>query len=135
MSFVGRNIFGLVFAGAAFASPVAAMVCFWKGKRVLGLMGSVALPAAGFTFIMFKMADNELAKSDGGLEDIGKSIFYAMALMLVIAGLAIPSLSGSVRLARPNSRWASKRYDEDKMNRALARVAHDYFDPSLGIRS
>jgi len=128
VSFVGRNIFWLVFAGAAFASPVAAVVCFWKGKWVLGLMGAVALPAAGFTFIMFIMADNELAKSDGGLEDIGKSIFYAIALMLVIAGLAIPSLFGAVRLAGPSSTWASTRYDEDKMNRALTRAASSFFD-------
>ncbi len=116
----------LLLAGATFASPVTAAVCFWKGKRVLGLMGAAALPAAGLIFIL---ANNAVADSDGGLEDnIAFGVFIAMALMLVIAGLAIPSFFGAVRLARPNSRWASKRYDEDKMNRALTRAASSFFD-------
>jgi len=134
---VGRNIFWLLLAGATFddpwlllagatfASPVTAAVCFWKGKWVRGLMGAVALPAAGFISIT---ANNELAKSDGGLQDLGAGIGAVMALMLVIAVGAIPSLFGAVRLALPNSRWASARYDEDKMNRALARAASRFFD-------
>ena len=115
----------LLLAGATFASPVTAAVCFWKGKRVLGLMGAVALPAAGLIFVL---ANNALAKSDGGLQDLGTEGGAAMALMLVTAVLAIPSLFGAVRLARPNSTWASKRYDEDKMNRALTRAASSFFD-------
>ncbi len=120
-----RTIFWLLWPGAAFASPVAAAVCFWKGKWVVGLMGAAALPAAGLIFIL---ANNAVADSDDGLEyNIAFGVFIAMALMLVIAVLAIPSFFGAVRLARPNSRWASKRYDEDKINRALARAAHDFF--------
>ena len=118
-----RTIFWLLWPGAAFASPVAAAVCFWKGKWVLGLMGAVALPAAGFTFIK---ANNELAKSDGGMEFNLAGALLTIALVLVLSVLALPSLFGAVRLARPNSGWALTRYDEDKMNRALTRAALDY---------
>ncbi len=126
---MGWTQFWLLLAGAAFASPVAAAVCFWKGKGVLGLGGAAALPAAGLTFVL---ANNELDKMDDGGEEIIVGMFFGIALMLVIAGLAIPSFFGAVRLARPNSRWASTRYDEDKMNRALARAAHDFFG-QLGV--
>jgi len=121
---VGRNIFWLLLAGATFASPVTAAVCYLKGKRVLALMGAATLPTAGFIFIA---ANNPLAKSDGGWEDLIAGIFAVMALMLVFAVGAIPSLFGAVRFARTNSTWALTRYDEDKMNTALARAASNTF--------
>ena len=120
---VERTNFLLLLAGAALASPVAAAVCFWKGKWVLGLMGAVALPAAGFTFIK---ANNALARPDAGMEFNLSGALLTIALVLVISVLALPGLFGAVRLASPNSRWASTRYDEDKMNRALTRAARDY---------
>ena len=125
---VGWTQFWLLWAGAAFASPVAAVVCFWKDKWVLAMAGVAALPAAGLTFVL---ANNELAKLDDSGEIIA-GIFFGIVLMLVIAVLAIPSLFGAVRLARPNSRWATTLYDEDKMNRALTRAAHDFFG-QLGV--
>ncbi len=117
--------FLLLLVGATFASPVTAAVCYLKGKRVLAVAGAATLPAAGLIFVL---ANNALAKSDGGLQDLGTEMGAAMALMLVSAVLAIPSLFGAVRLARPNSTWALTRYDQDKMNTALARAAHDFFD-------
>ena len=52
-----RTIFWLLWPGAALASPVAAVVCFWKGKSVLGLMGAATLPTAAIPAMQEEAAE------------------------------------------------------------------------------
>ena len=111
--------FGLfLLAAAAITSPIAAAACFLKGRPVLGSMGALALPAAVGVFLAGR---NALEGSSGELEDLGTALGYGLIMVAVSGGLAIPSLFGAIRLARPSSRWASRFYSQEMMAAAAAR--------------
>ena len=89
-------------------------------------MGSAAIPAIG---ILFLVARAWVSTQD---LDFGAGIAVGMmmlAVFLAVGGtLTIGSLVGAVGLAAPDSRWAQRWYDEEKMAAAgLKRAKREGF--------
>jgi hypothetical protein len=108
------------------SSPFTALISFSKGRRAEGWMGSAAIPAIG---ILFLVARAWVSTQD---LDFGAGIAVGMmmlAVFLAVGGtLTIGSLVGAVGLAAPDSRWAQRWYDEEKMAAAgLKRAKREGF--------
>lgn len=100
----------------------------------------VALAAACLGLIVIGANPFEFDGSAGVAEAIASLVAIATHLALVLiavmkgkyptalVGTFMPGLAsiGAIRLARPDSRWARRRYDEHKLERAQARA--DRFD-------
>jgi hypothetical protein len=50
-----------------------------------------------------------------------KTLFWLSFLGLVLPLFGVLHIVGAIRLARPESHWATKHYDQEKMARAKAR--------------
>jgi len=101
----GRSSFDAVVVTCAFAALVVV------GTRPFGLddPGSI-WGTAGVVLVVVGLAAACFAKG---------------RVLLGVIGLFVPfvALAGAVRLARPGSPWARRRYDDDKRTRSAARFA------------
>ena len=100
----------------------------------IALLGLVLLGANPFAVDF----DNDATEVVGGI--MGIVIVVALAAVTAIKGkyrlalfaVLVPPIGifGSIRLARPNSRWAKRSYDADKCHRAIERA--EKFDARYG---
>jgi hypothetical protein len=58
-----------------------------------------------------------------------QTLFLLGCIGLIVPLLGICHWIGALRLARPDSSWAQRRYDEAKMNRAYDRFGYLPFPP------
>jgi hypothetical protein len=103
------------------SSPFTAFINFRKGRPIQGWMGSIAIPAVGILFLGVR------AWVSGQDLDFATGIAVGMMVLALFAtiggGLTIGSLVGALGAAAPDSTWAQKRYDEEKMTRARLKRA------------
>ena len=106
---------------------VPPIICLDKGKRGLGVWGLVAPFAAsvvgfGVGAAIWFSSDNV---QDNGWDELGAFlgalIIGVGVWTLIVAAAVIAAIVGAIRLARPDSGWARRRYDEAKMAEARAR--------------
>ena len=103
------------------------IICLDKGKRLIGVWGLLAPFAAsviGFAagaVIWFSSDDVQ----DNGWDELGAflgALLVGVGIwVLVVVGAIAAAVVGAIRLARPDSGWARRRYDEAKMAEARAR--------------
>ncbi len=114
----------VVMAGAAWLGP--AVVCLFKGKLGLGLVGllgpiAAAVVAVVTAIVFFAVNENG---PGSGYEDLGVLLWaLILGFLVLIVGVVVSlvvALVGAIRLARPGSQWA-RNYDPGKLARAVAR--------------
>jgi hypothetical protein len=94
-------------AVGVFLIPVAALISYLKGRRLVSFVGLVSWPAA-------------LPATGMALPLIGQ--YEIQSYTLAAAGLAVV-MTGAIRLAPPSSWWAQTRYGRTKMERSIGRYA------------
>lgn len=96
-------------------SPFSAIVSFLKGKSMGGWAGLYAIPIPALMLLLVKMwAD----RNPCGLGDCFARLPLVLMPVLVAFALGAMSLMTANSLARPDSRWAARWYDEERMTTA-----------------
>ncbi|NOX28551.1 MAG: hypothetical protein GXP35_00640 [Actinobacteria bacterium] len=101
----------------------------------VGLLGLILIGFNPFATIDF---DNDAAEIGGAILAIGISLMFAACtaikgkFRLALFAVLFPpvGLFGAIRLARPGSRWAKRRYGTEKRQRAIERA--NKFDARYG---
>ncbi len=124
------NVFEMAFTMVALAAllvlggtPITALVCFWKGRPLMGWGAAATLPAVA---VVFGVGVAWGRSQETSIDDFGAALLFGVFVLLLTAavggGLAIPSWVGALQLAHPDSTWARRWYDADRM--AAARANH-----------
>lgn len=105
-------------------APFVGLLAWLKGHRRSGLAGwSAWLLAMFFSFFPNHRLENEVEGSSSWLVE-NWFLFQFVAYLLAFVGLAV-SIVAAMRLARPDSWWAQRRYSAERFQRSLA----TYRDP------
>lgn len=115
---------------------------YWDEEgRISVEMVSLAVASMGLLLVGFTPFD--LSRDDSPELSVVFSVFVLHLIAIVVcvskgkykvaffgAFFTVVGLTGAIRLARPNSRWARRRYGPDKLARATARA--ERFDARVG---
>lgn len=115
---------------------------YWDEEgRISVEMVSLAVASMGLLLVGFTPFD--LSRDDSPELSVVFSVFVLHLIAIVVCVskgkykvaffgvfFTVVGLTGAIRLARPNSRWARRRYGPDKLARATARA--ERFDARVG---
>ena len=101
-----------------FVAPFTAIAAWLKGHRSAGVIGWLGWVLAMLVSFFPIRLLQEKAAADWLVENFDSVGTYAA---FTAVGLLVISLTAAVRLARPSSWWAQRRYRSEKYERAVER--------------
>lgn len=116
----GRESIDAVIVAAAFLAMTLIGLPFW-----IDLSQALVKGLTGVGDVSGEKVGQNLIVASSQLAGFGFAIiaFLKRKRFMGVIGLFVPlvAIAGGFRLAKPNSRWARRRYHEDKLLRSLAR--------------
>jgi hypothetical protein len=118
----GRSLIEMIAVYGAvvtvFVAPVTSMAAWLKGHRWAGVIGWLGWVLAMLvSFFPIRLLEDQPA-ADWLVQNFGSVGTYAA---FTAVGFLVISLIAAVRLARPSSWWAQRRYRSEKYERAVER--------------
>jgi len=119
---VSDIILGLIAAIPALIlllSPFTGYVSLSKGSQITGWMGMAAVPAVVIIYLLALLIASR--QDFSGFDGIGFALLWFTLMAGTGLALSMAGLVGALQLAKPTSRWALKRYSDEKMAQASTR--------------